>query len=101
MSLGAIACCSKCDGPYDDSVVRMADFAYFQKAAETLRDMHMNRISALEAELADYKSVLDDKRRLTRELDVLLNGAGAAKQASLCDIVSQVRSENIRSSQFL
>ena len=33
----------------------------------------------------------DDSRRLVRELDVLLNGAGgSAKQASLCDIVSQV-----------
>lgn len=34
----------------------------------------------------------DDVKRLTRELDVLLNGEeGAAKQASLCDIVAQVR----------
>ncbi len=41
---------------------------------------------------ADYEEVLADHRRLVRELDVLLNGeAGAAKQASLCDIVSQVR----------
>lgn len=32
-----------------------------------------------------------DHDRLVRELDVLLNGeAGAAKQASLCDLVSQV-----------
>lgn len=36
--------------------------------------------------------VLADHNRLVRELDVLLNGeAGAAKQASLCDIVAQVR----------
>lgn len=35
-----------------------------------------------------------DQNRLVRELDVLLNGeAGAAEQASLCDIVAQVRRE--------
>jgi len=50
--------------------------------------------------IADYEEVLEGHRRLVRELDVLLNGAGAAKQASLCDIVSQVRSEGIRSRQF-
>jgi hypothetical protein len=36
-----------------------------------------------------------DVNRLVRELDVLLNGEdGAAKQASLCDIVSQVASQH-------
>lgn len=50
--------------------------------------------------IADYEEVLADYRRLVRELDELLNGAGAAEQASLCDIVSQVRSENIRSKYF-
>jgi hypothetical protein len=59
-----------------------------------------DRIDALDAALkatengltiADYEEVLADHRRLVRELDVLINGeAGAAKQASLCDIVSQV-----------
>lgn len=40
---------------------------------------------------SDYEEVLADHRRLVRELDVLLNGEdGAAKQASLCDIVAQV-----------
>lgn len=41
---------------------------------------------------ADFDSVLANHKRLVRELDVLLNGeAGAAEQASLCDIVAQVR----------
>ena len=40
--------------------------------------------------------MLTDHRRLVRELDVLLNGDGAAQQASLCDIVSQVRRERIK-----
>lgn len=42
---------------------------------------------------ADYEEVLADHRRLVRELDVLLNGAGAAQQASLSDIVKQVGAE--------
>lgn len=43
---------------------------------------------------ADVDAVKADHNRLVRELDVLLNGeAGAAEQASLCDIVAQVRME--------
>lgn len=43
------------------------------------------------ATIADYEEVLADHRRLVRRLDVALNGEeGAAKQASLCDIVAQV-----------
>lgn len=41
--------------------------------------------------------VLADHNRLVRELDVLLNGeAGAAQQASLCDIVAQIRRERAK-----
>jgi hypothetical protein len=55
---------------------------------------HPCEVCAVESQ---YEQVLDDHRRLVRELDVLLNGeAGAAKQASLCDIVGQVRREGIR-----
>jgi len=39
----------------------------------------------------DYEECMDDWRRLTRELDVALNGDGAAKQASLCDILAQAK----------
>jgi len=40
----------------------------------------------------DYEEVLTDHKRLVRELDVIINGEeGAAKQASLCDIVSQMK----------
>lgn len=42
--------------------------------------------------IADYEQCFEDHRRLVRELDVALNGEdGAAKQASLCDIVAQVK----------
>lgn len=43
--------------------------------------------------IADYEAAFADYRRLVRELDVALNGDGAAKQASLCDVVSQVKDE--------
>jgi hypothetical protein len=40
----------------------------------------------------DLKEVLEDKRRLTRELDVAMHGKeGAAKQASLCDLIEPAR----------
>jgi hypothetical protein len=39
----------------------------------------------------DYEAVLADQRRLVRELDVIINGENAAKQASLVDMVCQIR----------
>jgi hypothetical protein len=59
---------------------------------EILReDSHRNRILAVD--LAESRDAIrEDHNRLVRELDLLLNGeAGAAEQASLCDIVAQVR----------
>lgn len=44
----------------------------------------------LQQQLADYQEAHEDKKRLTRELDVIINGGDAAKQASLCDIVGQL-----------
>lgn len=41
--------------------------------------------------LADYETVIAGHRLLVRELDFALNGTGAAKQASLCDIVAQIK----------
>lgn len=39
----------------------------------------------------DYKEVIEDHRRLVRELDVLLNGQDAAQNPSLCDILGQMK----------
>lgn len=40
----------------------------------------------------NLSEVIDDYRRLTRELDAAISGeAGAAKQASLCDLISPAR----------
>jgi len=44
-----------------------------------------------ELTINDYKEVIEDNKRLVRELDILLNGENTAKQASLCDIVAQLK----------
>ena len=41
--------------------------------------------------IEDYKNVSTDHDRLVREIDVILNGDNAAKQASLCDLVGQIK----------
>lgn len=44
-------------------------------------------------QIEGYKEYQRDQQRLVRELDVLINGVdGAAQQASLCDIVRQLKS---------
>lgn len=46
--------------------------------------------------IKDYALISIDNKRLVREIDVLLNGDdGAAKQASLCDIVAQLNSQKL------
>lgn len=53
------------------------------------------------ATTGDYEQVLADHRRLVRELDVALSGeAGAAKQASLCDLITQARQLRIVAEQI-
>lgn len=47
--------------------------------------------------LEAYEEANEDKKRLVRELDVALHGEkGAAKQASLCDIVGIVKSKELK-----
>lgn len=41
--------------------------------------------------VADYEACLADHRRLVREIDVMMNGLGAAKQASLCDLFGDIQ----------
>ena len=37
-----------------------------------------------------YLEVLQDHDKLVREIDVIINGDRAARQASLCDLVGQI-----------
>lgn len=74
------------------------DALWTQQAWEGWRARAAIAPSAATPSASDYEEVLSSHRRLVRELDVALNGeAGAAKQASLCDIVSQVKAEGIKS----
>lgn len=60
---------------------------------ETLR-AEVERLTALGS---DYEEVLADKRRLTRELDVAMHGEdGAAKQASMCDLIEPAKNLRTR-----
>lgn len=62
-------------------------------------ERHMaNEIERLQQLVADHEDVHSDQKRLVRELDVLLNGEdGAAPQASLCDIVGDLKSPRRKS----
>lgn len=45
-------------------------------------------LERLTQEVQDLKEVIEDTQRLTRDLDVAMHGEeGAAKQASLCDLI--------------
>lgn len=39
----------------------------------------------------DYKEVIEDHKRIAREMDIVLNGSNAASQPSLVDILAQLR----------
>lgn len=72
----------------------------FHENSETAKLWNTRQQEAGVATIADYEEVLADHRRLVRELDVALNGEdGAAQQASLCDIVGQVKAEGIRAAR--
>lgn len=92
--------------PYIDSIVCYAstmdehDGNRVAKMVEDVCAAHPQPAEPDTATIADYEEALADHRRLVRELDVLLNGEeGAAKQASLCDIVAQVRREGIKTAE--
>lgn len=47
---------------------------------------------ALEIEVQAYEECMEDHRRLVREIDIMINGTeGAARQASLCDLLETIR----------
>jgi len=55
-------------------------------------DTRDGEIAELRVQIKDYEEVLTDKCRLTRELDVAMNGEdGVAKQASLCDLIEPAK----------
>lgn len=68
---------------------------YLTAGKERIRWLSRKLIEA-EQQHAAMLAAQADHQRLVRELDALLNGeAGAAKQASLCDIVAQVAKDGV------
>lgn len=87
-----VACVNACEGiPTEDleqSPRRMfhflADFA----------SCEIEKRGEVEKQRDELLDVQKDHHRLVRELDVLLNGVdGAAPQASLCDLVAQLKAK--------
>ncbi|SIQ14724.1 hypothetical protein SAMN05421647_102438 [Marinobacterium stanieri] len=48
------------------------------------------------AQLAELEQRIADQKRLTKELDIAMNGEDAAEQASLCDLVAQAKNSESR-----
>jgi predicted translin family RNA/ssDNA-binding protein len=68
----------------------------FADAGEIITDL-TRRLAEVTAERDDYVEVLQDKRRLAREIDVAMHGeTGAAKQASLCDLIEPAINLRVR-----
>lgn len=68
--------------------------AYYEytRPEQTCEHRAADLLTRLRSEIANHERVHASHQRLVRELDVILNGeAGAAPQASLCDVVDQVR----------
>lgn len=51
------------------------------------------RDKAEQLSIADYEELMEDHRRIVREIDRQMNGENAAKQATLCDIQAQLFKE--------
>lgn len=62
-----------------------------ERASKLINDL-IDAIKSERTRARDFEEVLEDHRRLVRELDVILSGAdGAAKQASLCDLIGPAK----------
>jgi hypothetical protein len=72
--------------------IKKMPIVYLTAAKERIRWLS-RRLTKAEQSLADLEAIQADHLRLVRELDVLLNGDNAAEQASLCDIVAQLKKD--------
>lgn len=86
----------KCEAAIDkyvDRLIELMPVTMFQQPPSPTE-------SAEQLTIEDYKEVFEDHKRLVRELDVIINGENAAKQASLCDIVGQMAKEYVPAQQI-
>lgn len=56
-----------------------------ERAIEMLRET----VSEQNRDIKALEEVIEDHHRLVREMDIAMNGSGAANQASLCDLAGQ------------
>lgn len=54
-------------------------------------DLESADIADLKIEIEGYKEMHEDHKSLVRDIDFILEGKGAAKQASLCDLVGPIQ----------
>ena len=82
--------------PDTTRICNLYDISDWMFSADRVKSL-LDELTEVYAQLTGYKAAMNDFHRLTRDLDVLLNGENAAQQASLCDIVAQVQSEALKS----
>lgn len=54
---------------------------------------HEKALAEKDKRIEDYKEMFEDHKRLVRELDIAVYGDGAAKQASLCDLIMPIKNK--------
>lgn len=74
----------------DTERITLAENTLLHGAAEMLLE---DPGSDLGQTISDYEEWANDVKRLTKEIDIIMNGEDCAKQASLCDVVSQLRTD--------
>lgn len=62
------------------------------KSCQDTADFWEKKADEAYKEIEDYKEVIEDKHRLTKEIDVIINGENAAEKPSLCDLIGQIKS---------
>jgi hypothetical protein len=63
----------------------------WKNTLEWLDEADQSEIASLRSQLEGYKEWAEDYKRLVKDIDVSINGEdGAAKQASLCDLVGPI-----------
>ena len=62
------------------------------KKPDELTPPYENELEQLRAENESYKEVLADKRRITKEIDIVINAKDAAGQPSLIDVKISIES---------
>ena len=69
----------------------LRDIIQSQKEQLSNDDDLIHELKTKIEKLANIESVIEEHKRLTKELDKIINGDGAATDPSLCDIVAQLR----------